>query len=99
MSQRRRQGGAAVVAQQQKQRQPQQLVLQPVHRYAFVQHLMRHGCLPETEAKVNFQKITGSTDGAEISELQYMLRGLAAGMAILTTSLMQVTCTSSWCRT
>lgn len=35
-----------------------------VHRFAFVQHLMRHGCLPEADAKDAFRRLTGSDDGA-----------------------------------
>lgn len=35
---------------------------QPVHRYAFVQHLMKRGYIMEERAKVAFQRLTGSRD-------------------------------------
>lgn len=34
-----------------------------VHRYAFTQHLLKQGCLPETRAKEVFQRLTGSDSG------------------------------------
>ena len=50
-------GGGGGGAQQQQQH------VQAVHRLAFVQHLMRHGCLPEDDAKEAFRRLTGFTDG------------------------------------
>ena len=34
------------------------------HRFAFVQHLMKHGCMEEAKAKEAFQRLTGSDSGA-----------------------------------
>jgi hypothetical protein len=34
-----------------------------VHRFAFVQELMRLGCVTERDALASFKKLTGSADG------------------------------------
>ena len=38
--------------------------VQAVHRYAFVQELMRLGYVSERDALASFKKLTGSTNGA-----------------------------------
>lgn len=37
--------------------------VQPVHRFAFVQHLMKNGCMTEDAAKEVVQRLTGSGSG------------------------------------
>lgn len=65
----------------------QQQHVQAVHRLAFVQHLMRHGCLPEDDAKEAFRRLTGFTDG-EAGQKRGADRSAQTGWAIAMCALM-----------
>jgi hypothetical protein len=40
--------------------------VQQVHRFAFVQHLIKHGYMTEAKAKEAFQRLTGLNSGAQV---------------------------------
>ena len=53
----------------------------PMHRYAFVQELMRLGYATERDALATFKKLTGSTDGVRRAVLRAALLCAACARA------------------